>query len=438
MRKYFVLFLFILFDLGLSAQTNNINICEISDSESLNLAKKVFKEFQNGHSDLFYKHASTELKKSLSREQLNSVFSSFEAQCGSYLKSENWFVASFNNQWLITSCLVFQNIEIKLEMTIGKDSIIYGLYFKPLAKKKNKLISDDVSYREEKAIIKTGKFSMDALMCYPSHRELFPCVILIPGSGPADMNETIYSNTPFLDIAHFLAKQGIASLRFNKRTFQCGSEMDPNKITLNEEYVEDVLSAIELLKKNSNIDGKRIYLVGHSLGGMILPRILSKTSDVKGAVFMAANSSRLEDIILKQVLCLNSFPNDKVVELRSQVENVKKIIDGDFDPKVGTPLNLPFSYWKDLGLYKPIKMLNKVSIPMLFVNGGRDYQVPVEELLEWKRNLKNKENVSFKIYPTLSHIFMEGSEKPGPNDYIKKSVVSKDFLNDLSDWIKKN
>lgn len=436
MKKYFVLFLFLLSSLCLTAQTRPNN--NISDSESLNLAKKVFKQLQNGNSDLFYKNASQKLKESLSKEQVNSLFYSLEAQCGSYLKSENWFVDSFNNQWLVTSRLVFQNVDIKFNMTIGKDSTIYGLFFNPLAKKQNKLISDDVSYREEKAIIKTGKFSMDALMCYPSQKELFPCVILIPGSGPADMNETIYSNTPFLDIAHSLAKHGIASLRFNKRTFQCGSEMDPNNITLNEEYVEDVLSAIALLKKNSKIDTKRIYLIGHSLGGMILPRILLKTNDVKGAVFMAANSSRLEDIILKQVLYLNSFSDDKVAELRKQVKNVKKIIDGDFDPKVGTPLNLPFSYWKDLGMYKPVKMLNKLSIPMLFVNGGRDYQVPVEELLGWKRNLKNKKNVSFKIYPTLSHIFMEGSEKPGPNDYIKKSVVNKDFLNDLSDWIKKN
>ncbi|MCT4601079.1 MAG: DUF3887 domain-containing protein [Marinifilaceae bacterium] len=134
MRKIFVLFLFLLFSFGLSAQTNNI-----SDSESLKLAKKVFKELKNGNSDLFYKYASQKVKESLSKEVANSIFSSLEAQCGAYLKSENWFVASFNNQWLITSCLVFQNIEIKLEMTIGKDSIIYGLYFKPLAKKKTNL-----------------------------------------------------------------------------------------------------------------------------------------------------------------------------------------------------------------------------------------------------------------------------------------------------------
>lgn len=268
--------------------------------------------------------------------------------------------------------------------------------------------------------------------------EFCPCVILIPGSGPTDMNETIYSNTPFLDIAHFLAENGIASLRFNKRTFQCGSEMNVNSITLNEEYVEDVLSAIELVVGNKRIDGKKIYLLGHSLGGMILPRILSLTKNVKGAIFMAASSSKLEDLILKQVIYLDKFSPNKLTKLKLQVNNVKKIIDGDFDPKIGTPLNLPFSYWKDLGSYNPLELVSNISIPMLFVNGGRDYQVPVDELLKWKKSLKNRNNITYKIYPKLSHIFMEGSIKPSPKDYIKKSEVDKEFLKDLSDWIKKH
>lgn len=137
MRKHLILFLFLLLSLSLSAQTKIAK--EISDSTSLELSKKIFRNLQTGDSDLIMKLASPEIKSSMSKEQLNSLFTSLEAQCGSYSKSEDWLVNSFNNKWLITSRLIFQNVDLKFQILLGKDSLIYGLYFKPLAKKKNNI-----------------------------------------------------------------------------------------------------------------------------------------------------------------------------------------------------------------------------------------------------------------------------------------------------------
>ena len=106
----------------------------------------------------------------------------------------------------------------------------------------------------------------------PNGVENAPVAILVHGSGPQDRDESFGPNRPFRDLAAGLATKGIAVLRYDKRTKRYPESFaDLKNPTVKEETVDDVSSAIEYLKYRPEIDGRRITVIGHSLGGMLAP-----------------------------------------------------------------------------------------------------------------------------------------------------------------------
>jgi dienelactone hydrolase len=106
--------------------------------------------------------------------------------------------------------------------------------------------------------------------------------VLVHGSGPQDRDETIGPNKPFRDLAWGLASQGIAVLRYEKRTKKHAMKLVliKNTITVKQETIDDALAAVALLRKTERIDPNRIFVLGHSLGGMLIPRIGARDPDV--------------------------------------------------------------------------------------------------------------------------------------------------------------
>ena len=144
---------------------------------------------------------------------------------------------------------------------------------------------------------------LPGLLTIPRNTTSFPIVILVHGSGPNDRDETIGPNKPLRDLAFGLASFGIASIRYDKRTLVYGEKIvsEGLKINLETEVLIDVTSAIRLAK---SIDGVRdIYIIGHSLGSMLSPKIASENNDVAGIVMMAGNARPLEDLIIEQYYC---------------------------------------------------------------------------------------------------------------------------------------
>ncbi len=130
-----------------------------------------------------------------------------------------------------------------------------------------------------------------------------PVVVLVHGSGPQDRDESIGPNKPFLDLSHGLAARGIAVLRYEKRTRQYGAAMvaQANSLTVKQETIDDVTYAIEYLKTQPEIDQKRMFIAGHSLGGMLLPRIAKRTPEAAGYIGLAGCSRPLEDTMVQQL-----------------------------------------------------------------------------------------------------------------------------------------
>lgn len=157
-------------------------------------------------------------------------------------------------------------------------------------------------FHEREVQIGSAPWELPGTLTLPNGPGPFPAVVLVHGSGPNDRDESIGPNKTFKDLAWGLASRGIAVLRYDKRSRVYGKEMmaAPN-MTVNEEVVEDARIAVALLAKQPEIQAKRIFVIGHSLGGMMAPRIAEGDRQIAGLIIMAGTTRPLEDLLVEQV-----------------------------------------------------------------------------------------------------------------------------------------
>lgn len=295
---------------------------------------------------------------------------------------------------------------------------------------------------KEKSIkIGKGKYKLDGILTLPSKGQDVPVVILVQGSGQSNMDEAIPPseiNTPFKDIAQGLAERGIASIRFNKRYYQY-KDTATKYITVEDEVTNDVNYAINFAKKQDRIDEDKIYIVGHSLGGMLGPKIAKDNEEVAGIISLAGSPRKLEDIMADQLKVIYAnLPDAQKEEVFKAIDEnvamVKNLKEGDENLY---PFGTSSYYWASLNKIDTPEIAKELNIPMFFMQGDADLQVyPDVDFKMWQDILKGKRNVSFKLYPGLNHIFMKDTELNG-EPYGKKDNVDISVISDMANWINK-
>lgn len=305
-------------------------------------------------------------------------------------------------------------------------------------------------FEEAATKVVCGPYSLDGLWTLPKTAAPHPALILVHGSGPGDRDQTIGFSKPFKDLAQGLAAQGIAVLRYDKRTKQYGTTLDVNALTVQEESIDDALAAVKLAQSNAQIDASRVFVLGLSLGGMLLPRIAEQAPTIKGGIIMAGSARPLEDLLVEQTeyilkLSPHTAEGDKLLaQVKEQVKTVKsKDLSAD-TPLDQLPLNIPGKYWLDLRNYDPVAVMQNTSQPMLILQGGRDYQVTVDgdyslwlSLGQSNHSSAQVSRFTFKLYPNLNHIFAPGQGMATPAEYMTKPAhVDKMVIDDITHWIK--
>lgn len=269
--------------------------------------------------------------------------------------------------------------------------------------------------------------------------------VLVHGSGPHDRDETIGPNKPFKDLTWGLASRGIAVLRYDKRTLVHGEKMakEKHRITIKEETLDDASAAVNFLRSRKEIHPGCIVVVGHSLGGYVAPLLGKRDSKLGGLVFLAANTRNLQTMILSQFEYLFSLEGEISEENEKRLGEIKKSISVLEDPEAlalaedkDLPLGLPAEYWKALLDYDLKTVVRALSMPILVLQGERDYQVTMEDFSGWKEVLSGKPSVSYKSYPRLNHLFMEGDSKSTPAEYEKAGNLSGEVVADIAAFIK--
>ena len=269
----------------------------------------------------------------------------------------------------------------------------------------------------EKIVVGEGtEYPLNGLLTLPDGAASpLPAVVMVHGSGPSNMDEKVMKLTPFKDLAEGLAKRGVASVRYDKRTFVHGRKMAKTCPTVKEETIDDALLAVALLKKDPRIDPERIYILGHSMGAMLAPRIDAEGGDVKGLILMAGTPCRLEEVVLRQ-LKQSSGGNPilkRIIGLEYRI--FAKKFDGLYQmpdeeaKKKKFAGNLSLYYFKEMGQKTAADYLLESRKPALLLQGGKDFQVLAEDdFRRFRELLAGRENTIFRLYPDLNHIFVKG------------------------------
>lgn len=288
-----------------------------------------------------------------------------------------------------------------------------------------------------------GEWPLPGTLTVPVGAGPFPAIVLVHGSGPNDRDESIGANKTFKDLALGLASRGVAVLRYEKRTKVYGAKVAALKqFTVKEETIDDALAAVALLRKEPSIDPARVFVLGHSLGGMVAPRIGAADPKIAGLIVMAGAARSLDQAIYEQYQYLFAADGTITADEQKLIDDARKTIAEvakltPEDAPAGRMISgAPASYWLDLRGYDPPAAAARLPQRMLILQGARDYQVTVAEFEKWKAALARKSNVEFHLYPSLNHLFLPGTGKSLPAEYSVPGHVLVDVVNDIAAWVK--
>ena len=383
-------------------------------------------------------------------EKLRDIWKSLKAQVGPAQKLVGARTEKSGQYDIVFVTYQFEKIVLDIKIVFNGTKQIAGLFFAPgqsSVEYKPPLYVKLNSFREKDVTVQSGEWVMPGTITFPLGDGPYHALVLVHGSGPNDRDESIGPNKVFRDLAWGLASQGIAVLRYEKRTKVHATKLISIKdeLTVKEETIDDALAAVSLLRKTAGIDTTEIFVLGHSLGGMLIPRIGIGDETIRGFIIMAGASRPVEDVILEQMSYIFSVDGTITEQEKAQLAQMKEQVARLKDPalSVTTPAkDLPFGvspkYWLDLRGYKPSEMAKNLKQSILIVQGERDYQVTMEDFKGWKNSLSSRENIEFKTYPKLNHLFIEGEGKSTPDEYQKVGHVAETVVSDIATWVKKH
>ncbi|KYH31771.1 alpha/beta hydrolase family protein [Clostridium tepidiprofundi DSM 19306] len=423
----------------------------IKHNENLEkIAVEFVNELSKGNFESAYNKFGSSFKKAITLKKLKETWATASTQVGevnNILGTRTEHDDKFDK--VFVTCK-FDKTTLDIQVTFDKDKNIVGFFFvkTKIIPKSNKNNIDDESkniFYEKEVTIGAGEWALPGILTIPKGKGNFPAVVLVHGSGPNDRDETIGPNKPFRDLAHGLASKGIVVLRYDKRTLVYGKKMLKLKkgITVQTETIDDALLAINLLRNRKEVDKSKIFVLGHSLGGSLLPRIEQQDSNIAGLICLAGSARPLEDFFVEQYTYLFSLDGkitdkekDILEQTKKDVEKIKSLDVNNYDTNE-ILINVPAGYWVDLKQHNIAEIVKKSKKPMLILQGERDYQVTMKDFQLWKKLLSNRKNVEFKSYKKLNHLFMEGTGKSSPNEYYIENHIPQYVIDDISNWIKK-
>ena len=267
---------------------------------------------------------------------------------------------------------------------------------------------------------------------HPFSSSLLAAAVLLHGSGPCNRDEAIGQTALFRDLAQFLAAQGIAVLRYDKRTYVYGSAYtaeDLIALTVEEESIRDAAAAAELLHADPRIDPDRIYLIGHSMGAMIAPRIAQEHPGLfAGIVMLSGTPKTLGEIVLSQNQAIvDSLPALTKAIGQMQMAGLRQEWDALLnstaeEAKTKLVFGQPGYYFWEMAQYDTASILQALSLPVLMINGGQDFQVIDADGIDAWNALDLPENVHVAYYPELNHLLM----KPNAPESARGTVAEYD------------
>ncbi len=388
-------------------------------------------------------------------DKVKEARESLEPQLGAFEQTAGTHAVTYEQSGVVYDIVYvtwqFEKAAIDLKIVYDPSGKVAGLFFQPAETTPPTsyvppaYVKADAFREQEVAVGSGGEWALPGTLTLPVGQGPFAAVVLVHGSGPNDRDETLGPSKPFRDLAWGLASQGIAVLRYEKRSRQYASRFTPEmvaRLTSKEETTDDALAAVDLLRQTEGIDPARIYVLGHSLGGYLLPRIGAADPQIAGLIVMAGPVRPLEDLMLEQftyIFGLDGISAEDQAQLDELAVQVARVKDPNLTAAAavdGLPLGTPASFWLDLRGYNPAEAARGLKQSMLILQGGRDYQVTSVDFDGWKSALASRSDVQLKLFPDLNHLFVAGEGKSTPAEYENEGHVAEEVVAEIAEWIR--
>ena len=387
---------------------------------------------------------SADMAKAVPADKLKGVWESLPAQVGKPTGRGEAQSMLQDGATLVQVPLHFENAELVAKFAIDASGKVVGFMIQPAqaaAPAPAAAVRDDANFSERELAVGEDERALPGTLAMPKGGGPLPAVVLVHGSGPHDRDETIGPNKPFLDIARGLATQGIAVLRYEKRTRARPQDFASGVFGVDEETTNDAVQAVAALRALDGIDPKRVFVLGHSQGGMMAPRIAAVSGHVAGLVLLAAPARSLLDIVIEQNRRLAVLDDQKTSDaerdaITALIQQVRSIRDPATDAATKTVMGLPAGYWRSIDSVDPVAEAKSVALPMLVLQGARDIQVVDADWQAWRSGFHDNPKVTFKLYETLNHLAMPGEGEGNLAEYQQPNHVDPALITDVAAWIK--
>lgn len=398
------------------------------------MAQRQLEWLRQGRADSILAHSTAQVKASLPASTVQNLWAGLLMQTGEFRSQKPWRQTPMQGLQVCQSVLVFERASICVQVVLDDNLLLAGLQFLPAtagALEEEPAQADSVAFSERETTIAHGKVSLPATLTLPKGQKgKVPAVLLVAGSGPVDRDGTMGPNRPLRDLAHALAAKGIAVLRYDKRTKVYGAktaEVSDGGLTYDSEYVEDAVQALRQMAAMEEVDAERLFVIGHSLGGTLAPRIVQRSSvPVRGVIGLAALASPFWETThrqLRYILQVNGLSEELADrQAREQVERMRK--------------GLPKEYLASQEGYDPLLAADAMGeLPVLYVQGGHDYQVTENDLDLWRQAYGENPSAQFRLFPTLDHLMRPQERMAVPADYMKEGRMSEEVIDTIVQFI---
>ncbi len=309
---------------------------------------------------------------------------------------------------------------------------------------------DPAAFTEIEVAVGAEGWPLPGVLTMPVGAGPFPAAVLVHGSGPGDRDLSVGPNKAFRDLAQGLASQGIAVLRYDKRTLTHGERVVADSdFTVYDEYVDDALAGIAYLRGLESVDPTQVYVIGISQGATVAPRIAILDPDIGGLVIMAGLARPFEASLTEQLNYQMALAKEYGEELTPQaqatLDALREIAANLAAVRAGADSAEVFgdagqaAYWTSVVEYDPLADLAEVDVPVLILQGGRDYQATMEDFALFQQALAGRSSVTLKDYPALNHLFMATGPEGTlalPSEYVTvPAFVDAQVIADIAAWI---
>ena len=406
------------------------------------VAASAISDLEKSNFKALHRRFSDDLGKSISKKQLQKIWAQLTTSYGKFDKAKEGEFTPEDGSTLALIPIQFESGSMTLRLKIDGESIT-GIYFAPNSYVLPPSVKG-IAFGKKQLTVGADTFKLDAELVVPRTASKCPVVILVHGSGPMDMDETVYASKVFKDLSLMLATKGVATLRYDKRSktyphlFSSGKDF-----TLSDETIDDALSAVQVAKNLDIIDTSQIYVLGHSLGAYAVPNIVSSDPSIAGGIVMAGPARKLFEILPEQYDFLLSRDGklsfiDKMILRRmdKSVDQLRGIPDD-----VPKKLKMPIAYWpiyffEDIHEYDPVSTIKKDTRPFLVLQGELDYQVSfANDFSRFRSELKGDARVELISYPKLDHLMMDAQGESSPSDYFQMRNVEPEVVEDIAKWV---